>query len=45
MRESTTNEIIKYCKDYCDTNELNDLSVIECAINHGDCPLRNLAMC
>ena len=41
---TTQDEIIKYCNEFCELNELNELSVIECAMNHRDCPLRNLEL-
>ena len=44
MKITTQDEIIKYCDGYCELNELNEISVIECAMKHSDCPIRNLEL-
>ena len=41
---TTQDEIIKYCNELCQLNELNDLSVIECAMKHRDCPICDLQL-
>ena len=42
--QTTHDEIIKYCNELCELNELNDLSVIECAMKHRDCPICDLQL-
>ena len=45
MKITTEDEILKYCNEFCELNELTDgLSVIECAMKHRDCPIRNLEL-
>lgn len=45
MKRTTEDEIIKYCNEFCELNELTDeLSVIECAMKHRDCPIGYLPL-
>ena len=45
MKKPTTqDEIIKYCNEFCELNEWNELSVIECAMKHRDCPIVDLPL-
>ena len=41
---TTHDEILKYCNEFCELNELNELSVIECAMKHRDCPISDLPL-
>ena len=44
-RRTTQDEIIKYCNEFCELKELNELSVIECAMKHSDCcPIGDLPL-
>ena len=43
-RLTTQDEIIKYCNEFCELNESDELSVIECAMKHRDCPIGDLPL-
>lgn len=44
MKIPTYDEMLKYCNEFCELNELNELSVIECAMKHRDCTIGDLPL-